>query len=115
MPVIEVMADYDSFPLWRGDARGFANVDPKELPIPAELAQEFLDWAQTYDDTLVRNNPIASGFPDQATADAFYVAGEGLARRLVVELGSAYAVQYFDGRRHREVREETGTPGDVAS
>lgn len=100
-PVIEVMADYDSYPVWRSDPRGFANVDPRELPIPAELAQELLRWARTYDGTLDRDNPAASGFSDRETERAFYVAGEELARRLAGELG--YAVQYFDGRRHREV------------
>jgi hypothetical protein len=100
-PVIEVMADYDAYPVWRSDPRGFANVDPRELPIPAELAQELLGWARTYEGTLDRGNLAASGFPDRETERAFYVAGEELARRLAAELG--YAVQYFDGRRHREV------------
>ncbi|GIH12813.1 hypothetical protein Raf01_09850 [Rugosimonospora africana] len=100
-PVIEIMADYDSFPVWRSDPQGFANVDPQELPIRAELARELLHWAQAYDGSLNRDDLAASGFPDRETERAFYVAGEDLARRLAVELG--HPVQYFDGRRHREV------------
>lgn len=97
-PAIKVMAEYESFPLWQTDSAGPANIDPAELSISSELAHELLDWADAYDRTLNRSDPLASGFSDAAAEDNFYARGEQLARRLAAELGSRYTVEYFDGR-----------------
>jgi hypothetical protein len=97
-PVIKVMAEYESFPLWQRDSRGTANVDPATLPIPSGLAQELLDWADAFDSTLNRSDPAASGFSDPAAEDDFYAEGQRLARRLADELAGRYAIEWFDGR-----------------
>jgi hypothetical protein len=96
---IKVMAEYESFPLWRTNSDGPANIDPASLPVSRELAQALLDWADSYDRTLDRDDPLASGFPDAAAEDDFYTQGDRLARQLAAELGAQYAVEYFDGRR----------------
>jgi hypothetical protein len=98
---IKVMAEYESFPLWRTNSDGTANVDPASLPISRGLAQTLLDWADSYDRTLNRDDPLASGFPDTAAEDDFYAHGERLARQLATELGTQYTVEYFDGRSGR--------------
>jgi hypothetical protein len=95
------MADYESFPLWRTDSAGPANIDPTDLSITSELARDLLDWADAYDHTLNRSDPLVSAFPDSAAEDNFYARGEQLARRLAAELRSRYTVEYFDGRSGR--------------
>jgi len=95
---VRVMAEYESFPLWQANSDGPANVDPASLPISSELAQTLLDWADDYDRTLNRDDPLASGFPDATAEENFYAQGERLARQLAAELGPHYAVEYFDGR-----------------
>ncbi|MFI5896482.1 hypothetical protein ACIA5D_40920 [Actinoplanes sp. NPDC051513] len=89
-----MMTDYDCFPLWRRDETGTTNVDPVSLPISAELAAALLAWADEYDETLDRDDPIRSGFADEAAAEAFDTRGRELARRLAGELG--WTVDYFD-------------------
>jgi hypothetical protein len=100
-PIIKVMAEYESFPLWHRDTSGKTNADPAALPISSELAQELLHWADVFDSTLNHSDPAASGFPDPAAEDDFYAGGQRLARRLVDELAGRYAIEYFDGRDGR--------------
>ncbi|WP_203787500.1 hypothetical protein [Paractinoplanes rishiriensis] len=92
------MADYESFPLWRRATQGTSNIDPALLPITTELAGSLLRWADDYDLTLNRDDPLASGFPGPESESDFYARGEALARRLARELGDAFVVTYFDGR-----------------
>jgi hypothetical protein len=99
--VIRVMADYESFPLWRRDANGTANVDPASLPISADLTRQLEDLAAEYDGTLDRSDPLASGFSDPRAEAAFHARGEELAKRLAGELPADFTVEYFDGRDAR--------------
>jgi hypothetical protein len=92
------MAEYESFPLWRTDSGGYANVDPAELSISPDLVRQLLEWADAYDRTLNRNDPLVSGFPDPGAEEAFYARGEQLAHGLAAELGPSCDVEYFDGR-----------------
>lgn len=98
---VKVMAEYESFPLWQANSDGLANVDPASLPISSELAQTLLAWADDYDRTLNRDDPLASGFLDATAEENFYAQGERLARQLATELGAQYTVEYFDGRSGR--------------
>ena len=95
------MTDYDCFPLWRRGDGGTTNVDPATLPISAGLAAELLAWADDYDDTLDRDDPVSSGFADPAGEEAFNARGRELARRLAGELGRA--VDYYDPATARDV------------
>jgi hypothetical protein len=97
------MADYETFPIWRSDSPDPANIDPASLPISPALAKDLVDWADMYDATLNRSDPIASGFPNAAAESEFYARGEQLARRLAAELAPAYAVEYFDGRNGQTI------------
>jgi hypothetical protein len=100
-PVIKLMADYESFPLWQRDRSGTTNIDPTTLPISPELAEELLRWAEIFDSILNRSDPLASGFSSPAAEDDFYVQGQNLAGRLAAELASRYTVEFFDGRDGR--------------
>ncbi|MCX4391263.1 hypothetical protein OG777_30630 [Micromonospora peucetia] len=95
------MADYECYPTWLAGFAGVDNVDPAEMPISDELAAALLQWAQTYDGTLDRDDPASSGFPERDQEADFYAAGHELARRLAAELSGRYPVEYFDGRTGR--------------
>ena len=62
-PVLKVMADYDSFPLWRADADGPTNVDPGSLPISPGLERDLSVWADAYDRTLNQSDPSRPDSP----------------------------------------------------
>lgn len=100
---MRVLADYECYPTWLTGFAGVDNVDPAELPISDGLAASLLQWAQTYDGTLDRDDPASSGFPDADQESDFYAAGHELARRLAAELSGRYPVEYFDGRFGRLV------------
>jgi hypothetical protein len=87
--VIRVMADYDSYPLWRRDEDGTANRSQ-------ELADELMRWADDYDRTLNREDPVSSGFPDAAVESEFVERGRRLAGRLAAEVGGRYVVEYAE-------------------
>ncbi|MEV0611176.1 hypothetical protein AB0I61_33005 [Polymorphospora rubra] len=103
---IMVMADYESFPLWRQSPTGAVNLDPLSLPISAELAQGLMCWAATYGRTLRRDDPAASGFTDPAAEERFHLEGEELANRLRAELHGTCPVDYHHG--HRPTKPATG-------
>ena len=100
---IRMMADYDCYPIWRREHGGTVNVDPATLPINRELAESLMYWAEEYDRTLNRSDPISSGFADPVAENEFYARGEMLARRLASELGDTRQVAYFDARLGTDV------------
>jgi hypothetical protein len=109
--VIKVMADYDTFPLWRSGEGGVVNIDPADLPITQALVQALTQWAQAYDATLDREYPPDSKFPSAAAEAEFHAAGERLARQLSKQLGVWCLVEYVDGRpASTPSSETTGTP-----
>jgi hypothetical protein len=98
--VIWVRPDYRMYPTWRPGTDEY-NVDPVELPISKELADELNAWGDDFDATLVLDDPASSGFPDEASTVAFVERGARLARRLAVELADRYRVEYHDIRTGR--------------
>jgi hypothetical protein len=95
--IIRVMPDYQSYPTWQPGADEY-NVDPKKLPISKDLADGLNAWGDEYDATLVLDDPASSGFPDEASENAFAERGVELARRLAAELTGHYRVEYHDIR-----------------
>jgi hypothetical protein len=98
---VRVMPDYDCHPLWvhHGENVGDTeNVDPHDLSVSAALAEALDRWADDYDATLDRDDPVDSGFATPAAEEDFAVRGERLARCLKEELGAAARVVYFDIR-----------------
>ncbi len=92
MRTLKLMADYDCFPLWEASPCRVGNVDPASLPISEALAMQLTVWAQTYDNTLCRNDPIRSGFGDKRAEERFALEGRQLGERLRIELGPDYDV-----------------------
>jgi hypothetical protein len=95
--IIRVMPDYQSYPTWQPGADEY-NVDPEQLPISKDLANELNTWGDEYDATLVLDDPVSSGFPDEASENGFAERGAELARRLAAELAGRYRVEYHDIR-----------------
>jgi hypothetical protein len=58
--IIKVMADYESFPLWRRDNESTTNIDPMTMRLSPDLARQLLGWADEYDRTLDRDDPHSS-------------------------------------------------------
>ena len=93
------MADYECFPLWGVDRVG--NVDPEDLPLSDETKSWLERWAEAYDQTLNRQDPLSSGFATQQDEDAFESEGKALWNKLKDELGSAYHVLYYSQRESK--------------
>lgn len=92
MRAIKLMPDYECHPLWGVIPSEFGDIDPKTLPISTKLQQQLRTWADTYDQTLDREDPRQSGFSTALDVSAFEAEGERLAEQLRTELGSNYIV-----------------------
>ena len=91
MRPLRLMADYQCYPLWEaGEAIG--NVDPRSLDISSDLADALIAWGNEYTAMLNWEDPASSGFADEATAEAWVLAGGLLASRLRDE---GIVVHYF--------------------
>jgi hypothetical protein len=91
---IKLMADYDCWPLWWEGDHGPGNINPATLPLSAETVARLEAWAATFDATLNRTDPAASGFPSDAAFQAFEAEGRALWRQLRAELAPEYEVLY---------------------
>lgn len=102
------MADYDCWPLWGISKVG--NIDPETLPLSVVTRQALGGWAQDYDGTLNRSDPIQSGFKTPAEALAFNTEGWRLWDCLRRELMD-FKVVYFDNELGRVLDER---PSDIS-
>jgi hypothetical protein len=91
---LQVLADYECFPVWRTDPANLENVDPATPPVSSELAGALLRWAAELDATLNQEYPPDSGFPLERDRRDFLERGRQLAGRLARELGPGYRVTY---------------------
>ena len=91
---IRVMPDYDCAPLWRDEGK-VGNLRPEELRLSDALCADLWNWASIYDATLVRDDPIESGFASDADERAFEEQGRRLTERVAAELGLAADVRYW--------------------
>ncbi len=94
-PTIKLMADYDCWPLWK--LSEMENIDPKTLPLLATIQQSLDSWAQSYDSTLNRDDPLQSVFETPEAANAFNAEGWRLWACLRQELPNCRVV-YFDNQ-----------------
>lgn len=91
---LKLMADYDCLPLWGTTAEEIGEVDPADLPISATLVADLGRWAEVFDATLDRDDPLRSGFGSPEAAAAFRTEGERLAERLRRELGDGWSIEF---------------------
>ena len=91
MTTIKVMADYECWPLWKGE-----NLDPDSLPLSMYLREQLAAWAERYDETLLDEYPPDSGFSSESEAEKFVDDGRELANMLALELGKEFTVTYYN-------------------
>jgi hypothetical protein len=96
MKHIKLMADYTCYPLWEaGDSNYTGDFDPGSLPLQKETILRLDNWANVFDDTLVWDDPISSGFKTKEQEDAWDQEGVLLWKKLQQELGADYQVNFF--------------------
>ena len=91
---LKLMADCECSPLWERTETGMDNVDPEGLPISQGLRDAPDAWARRHDDTLDRDDPRRSGFPNPEAAIVFNADGQALLDRLEAELGRKYTLTF---------------------
>ena len=91
---LKLMADYECSPLWEQTETGTGNIDPEDLPISQGLRDALNAWAQRYDETLDRDAPRRSGFPNPEAEAAFNAEGQALLDKLKTELGQEYTLSF---------------------
>jgi len=94
-PTYRLAADYDCHAVWlrRADG-GLDNLAPDELGLSAALAGALQRWADIYNGTLDRSDPMSSGFATDLEHEIFSRWGRSLATWLAAALGEP--VEYFD-------------------
>ncbi len=90
---LKLMADYGCLPLWGTAAAEIGEVDPADLRISAALVADLGHWAEAYEATLDRDDPLSSGFGSPEATAAFRAEGERLADRLRSELGDGWSIE----------------------
>ncbi len=95
MKEIKLMADYDCYPLWKTWRREYDNVAPETLGLSESLIQDLILWADKYDSTLNRQNPVESGFKSCQDEQDFEQEGMRLFNCLKSQLEGEYLVVYF--------------------
>ena len=91
---IKLMADYECHPLWNASDLEYGNIDPGTLPISERLMSALKQWADDFDRTLDRDNPVESGFHSEEEEREFSQRGAQLAQALQHELGSSVEVVF---------------------
>jgi hypothetical protein len=95
MKTIRLSPDYFCYPIWHDDGANtekFGDIDPRSLPISAELAEDLIKWAQWFDKDLDMNDPENSRGMSPDEKAAFTAEGERLLDCLRHELGPDFRV-----------------------
>ncbi|MGP2438630.1 hypothetical protein [Streptomyces sp. JW3] len=93
---VKLMAEYECYPVWVGRLASMDNVPAATLPISRGLIADIGRWAEEYEATYDPDDPLSSGFSDDRAESTFVEKGTALATRLQRELGSDYAVAYYN-------------------
>lgn len=102
MPLkLELMTDYQCWPLWRCGDSGVGNVDPETLPLSTETRARLDGWAARYDGWLDLDDPARSPQVPSEEVDAFEAEGMQLWARVRAELGPEYEVVYRSIKQRR--------------
>lgn len=87
--------EYECYPLWVSKPDGGEdNLDPTDLGIDPELAQDIVGWSDEYDALFDPEDFGKPLFDDPVAEAAFADRGRELAGRLAQALGGRYSVSY---------------------
>ena len=89
---IKLMPEYECFPLWGYIDNELNNIDPDGLKISRKLNSDLSHWANKYESTYLKENPVDSGFLNSSEEKEFIKEGYVLRDRLQFELGSNYEI-----------------------
>ena len=90
---VKVMAVRGAWPLWHPSP--LREMGTAELPIADSLSVDFARWAAEFDVAAAETNSGPSGFKTAADAERFAERGRTLAKRLQLELGEHWHVEYM--------------------
>lgn len=90
--LIKLMPEYECFPLWGYINNELSNINPESLPISKRLKDDLNQWADGYESTYSRNNPIESGFSSELEEKKFLNDAYALKNKLQLELGLSYEI-----------------------
>lgn len=94
MKTLKMMPDYECWALWAIEDWGPDNIDPATLPLDAPTVADLNQWAETFTQTLNRDDPAESGFDSQQEFERFEKRGLRLWQRLQGQLAPNYRVKY---------------------
>ena len=89
---IKLMPEYECFPLWGYIDNELNNIDPDDLKISRKLNSDLSHWANKFESTYLKENPVNSGFLTSSEEKEFIEEGYVLRDRLQFELGSNYEI-----------------------
>lgn len=85
-PIVRLASEYGCWPTWNQETGD--NIEPAELPIPAELAARIAAWDEAFQATLDHAYPPDSRFPDTEAEAAWRAEGEAVFQALSKVLGA---------------------------
>ena len=97
---IKLMADYHCWSLWHHGGSEVGNIDPRTLGISTTLQARLKRWAEDFDSHLDLSDPASVSWTEDEEI-TFDREGRRLCTALASELGSRFAVYFFDHRTAR--------------
>jgi len=87
------MADYQCWPLWHHKGEQVGDIDPNEIGVSAQLAEDLENWADVFESHMNWSDPAATKWTEEEEGQ-FASEGRALCRRLAQELNGRYTVYY---------------------
>lgn len=92
--MVTLRAAFMEEPIMIKDSDIFHHYDTNKLPISSDLKAEIAAWDEEYQMTFNSSYPPDSAFKSPEIEKAHVKKGDELARRLQIELGDRYIVEY---------------------
>lgn len=93
---VKIMPEYECSPLWDVTTGPAKNLPVEDLALSRELADVITDWNRRFQETYCPDDPVASGFSNDADIRAFEEEGQVIRAQLELELGNdSVTVKYI--------------------
>ena len=86
--------EFLAYPIFCPDLEKMGHVAINDLPITECLKSDLRAWDEAYQSTYNDTYPPDSGFASHELLEAHWRQGEELLKRLQVELGDGYRIEY---------------------
>jgi hypothetical protein len=92
---LRLLPEIECWPTWIRKGKQFENVDPESLGITSELSAALNDWSDRWDSSYdLVDDPGNPKFSSDDSEREFWRAGTDMARRLRIELGPEWTIEY---------------------